>query len=78
MPDVDDLWGADFHPNNAESKPVTLLKKQAELLGKKTRGQVQSVVKQNVAPDGNVLGPGHISTIHPILYPEYSPRSLNF
>jgi hypothetical protein len=52
MPDVDDLWGADFHPSNAESKPVTLLKKQAELLGERTEGRVQGIVKQNVSPDG--------------------------
>lgn len=54
MPDHDDFWGADFHPNNAESKPVTLLKKQADLLGPKTDNRVQGVVKQYVSPDGTI------------------------
>jgi hypothetical protein len=53
MPDPDDLWGADFHPNDVESAPVSLLKKQADLLGKRTSSRVQGVVKQDVL-DGTV------------------------
>ena len=54
MSDPDDLWGADFDPNDVESEPIRLLKKQADLLGKKTGGRVQGFVKQDVSPDGTV------------------------
>jgi hypothetical protein len=54
MRDPDDLWGDEIHPNNVESKPVALLKKQADLLGKKTDGRVQGVFKQAASPDGTV------------------------
>jgi hypothetical protein len=32
MPDPDDLWGADFHPHDVESGPVSLLRTQADVL----------------------------------------------
>ena len=35
-------------------RPVTLLKKQADLLGPKTDNRVQGVVKQYVSPDGTI------------------------
>jgi hypothetical protein len=54
MSDPDDLWGTDFEPSDVESEPISLLKKQADLLDKKTGGCVQGFVKQNVSPAGEV------------------------
>jgi hypothetical protein len=54
MPDAEDLWGGSFQPTNAESAPVTLLKKQASLLTSKTGGRVYGTVKEDVSRDGTV------------------------
>lgn len=46
-PEIESYWGEEF-PEVADSEPVALLKRQAELLSAATAGKVGGVVEQSV------------------------------
>jgi len=48
MPDTEDLWGSEFPESQEDSTPVTLLRQQAEVLKKRTKGRVEGLVTQAV------------------------------
>ena len=65
-----DLWPDHFEPESDGELPVVILRQQAALLGRKTRGLVEAEVKTTAAPAGTRMS---FSPVRLVGEPELEP-----